>query len=310
MLMHSSSPDVSVCILTKNAGPRFLEVLASLEKQHIVIPWELLVIDSGSIDGTPDHVARYAARVHAIHPSEFGHGRTRNLAARLARGKLLVGLSQDATPVGPHWLEHMLAPFADPQVGAVFCRQEPRSDSSPMEEYFLRSWYPAHGGWRVVSHDSPTLTGAMLFSNAAAAYRRIAWEQKPFCETLVMSEDQQFARDLLAEGWRIVYVPEVSVLHSHHYTLSTAFRRNFDSGASLRTITTDRTSDWFGHGLFFLVREVRHVGRRAGPLAAGFTVLYEFVRFAGFAAGRHHLWFPKWLKPHLGLHRSWWIAQG
>ena len=54
----------------------------------------------------------------------------------------------------------------------------------------------------------------------------------PFVDDIVMSEDQAWARAVLLAGYRLVYEPRAAVRHSHHYTLRSAFRRFFDSGAS------------------------------------------------------------------------------
>ena len=58
----------------------------------------------------------------------------------------------------------------------------------------------------------------------------------PFDEDLIMSEDQQFSRDVIAAGHAVVYQPQSVVVHSHNYSLATCFRRYFDSVYSLTLI--------------------------------------------------------------------------
>ena len=70
-------------------------------------------------------------------------------------------------------------------------------------------------------------------SNVSAAARRDILLRFPFDEDLIMSEDQQFARDVMKAGYTVVYQPASVVLHSHRYSFVQAFQRYFDSVYSL-----------------------------------------------------------------------------
>ena len=90
------TPLASVLILTKNGGAAFEDTLRAVTNQSTSFPYDVLVVDSGSTDGTKEMARRYGVAVHAVEPGEFHHGHTRNLAAALCRGELLVFLTQDA----------------------------------------------------------------------------------------------------------------------------------------------------------------------------------------------------------------------
>src|SRR5947208_16482529 len=90
----------------------FLErVLDALATQETNLAWDVLVIDSGSTDGTVECVERrrngfpVALTVESIPPDAFDHGDTRNLLAARSRGDLLVLLTQDAIPSNSRWLQ-------------------------------------------------------------------------------------------------------------------------------------------------------------------------------------------------------------
>jgi len=108
----SSKPDISIVLLTKNGGNLFRECLKMVFRQDTTRQFEVIVIDSGSIDNTLEIASRYPTRLYTIEPWEFLHGRTRNLGADLADGDFVVYLTQDAMPTSPH-----LARKVDRQLG-------------------------------------------------------------------------------------------------------------------------------------------------------------------------------------------------
>jgi rhamnosyltransferase len=306
-----AEPALSVILLTRNAGQRFSRVLEGLFACRGVEEAEILMVDSGSTDGTVERAARYPdLRVHSIPPAEFGHGRTRNLAAGMARGEVLVLLVQDAVPADAGLLESLRAPLAeDPAVGAVFARQVARPQANPVERYFLASTYP---GVRQVREALPrAATGRtpirrIFFSNVCSALRREVWRAIPFDERLIMSEDQLWARQALAAGHRIVYEPAAVVEHSHNYRLGELFRRNFDSGFSLRGIADDSAADLVRYEASHLAAGVRYLLRSGAVGWIPYLLLYEAVRAAGFLCGGRALWFPRTLRRRLSLHSYFW----
>ena len=128
-------PSVSVLLVTKN-GERYLaETLQCIRLQQGRFRLaEIIAVDSGSRDQTLAILESHAVRVIRIPPHEFGHGKTRNLAAAHAQSDYLVFLTQDATPANTEWLEKTLAPLqADPSIAGAYSRHLPRPDCHPME---------------------------------------------------------------------------------------------------------------------------------------------------------------------------------
>ena len=122
-----TNPLATVFIPTYN-GEEYLEQLLTQVFDQINVTFEVLIIDSGSKDSTLDIIKRFPkVQLHQIPNSEFGHGKTRNLAARMAKGEFIVYLSQDAVPAHNRWLEFMIEPFyMSPAVAGVVGKQEPR----------------------------------------------------------------------------------------------------------------------------------------------------------------------------------------
>src|SRR5207245_2022000 len=73
---------------------------------------------------------RFPVRIEQIPPEAFHYARTRNYAASLGTGRIIVNLAGDAAPASDTWLCKMLTNFDDPKVGAVYGRQLPRPESA------------------------------------------------------------------------------------------------------------------------------------------------------------------------------------
>lgn len=237
---------VTVAILTFNGEDHLERILQSVEQQEMDSEIEILVIDSGSSDSTLDILARHkSVRLHQIPNEEFGHGKTRNLAAELARGEFVAYLTHDAVPIGPHWLREMLGPFAiSPSIVAVVGKQVPRPGCFPLLKYEIDGVFRGLGGdlgVTVVEHpaDAPLdglLDARAFYSDVNSIARReflvstIPYRDVPY------AEDQLFGRDLLLAGWRKAYAPLGAVEHSNDLSLAEYERRIFDETVGLRDI--------------------------------------------------------------------------
>lgn len=278
----------SIIVLTKN-GERYLRsLLEALYCQKGIERAEVIVIDSGSSDDTLAIVRAFpGVRLVEIPPGEFGHGKTRNLGARLARGEFLIYLPQDATPVGSDWLASLLHAFGDATVVGVYGRQVARADASPMESFFLARTYHARPEKRSLGkHDSVSLTRC-FFSTVSGAVRASIWAEHSFREDIIMSEDQAWASDVMRTGHSVAYVPQAAVLHSHQYGVGDIFRRNFDSGYSIHQIFNGETGIGLSGTLRGLVEEGRFVVGRSGLPGLLGLVPYELARHFGFWLGLH-----------------------
>jgi rhamnosyltransferase len=228
-------PTASVAIPVFNGGPLLAEVLEAVAAQQVDRPVELVVIDSGSTDGSADLARRRGARVHEIPNAEFNHGDTRNALMELATGDHVAFLTQDSVPAGPGWLAALLHgfTFAD-DVALVFGPHRPRDTSSPMVRRELLELF-ARFGPEQVDRDAAAGGRAAFFSSANGAVARWAWERVPF-RRAGYAEDMVLARDMLAAGLAKAYVPDAAVVHSHDLPPLKAFRRYFDDFRALAQV--------------------------------------------------------------------------
>jgi len=233
---------VTVIIPTLNGEPYLREVLKAVEAQDYPGEVEVLVIDSGSTDGTLDILADFPdTRVEHIDKASFGHGRTRNWGAQLATGHYVAFLTQDATPAGPSWLSRLVEPLEiSDDVWGVFGAQIPRKHCPPLQKYEILGAFAASGTGIGVTvqaeHWTPAeaLDRAAFYSDVNAATRReILADVLPYRD-VPYGEDQFFGRDVLSAGKFKAYAPLAAVIHSNDISLRNYARRIFDEGLALR----------------------------------------------------------------------------
>jgi rhamnosyltransferase len=278
-------PFASVLIPTRNPGPAMRDVLEAIFKQQVDFGFEVIVVDSTSRDSDVQLMRNFPVHLQQIRRSEFGHGRTRNLLATLAHGKVLLYLSQDAEPAGPNWMRTLIEPLADPVVAGCYAQQIPRANADPMIRFFLARTYGSQPARRRVSHGEAVGIDEIFFSNVSCAVRRDVWQRFPFRDNVIMSEDQYWAYDVLRAGYEVVYHPAAQVLHSHNYSLRTLFRRNWDSGASLRGLIADAPVAIARRGLTYVGGQTAFLVRHRRAHWLPYMLVYEATKALGFSMG-------------------------
>jgi rhamnosyltransferase len=297
---------VSVVIPTLNAAPYLAGLLDGIFSQQPLAPAEVVLVDSLSTDDTA-RIAAADPRVRLVPIADFSHGRARNVGAREAKGEIVVLLTQDAVPADRTWLANLLAPFDDAQVVAAYSRQIPRPDANPMERFFLMKRFPPGPPVkRAGAGPAPLTLEDVFFSNVSAAIRREVLLGYPFDEGLIMSEDQQFSRDVIAAGMAVVYQPQSVVVHSHNYSLATCFRRYFDSVYSLTQIfPRHKLGRTAAMGAGYVAQEVWYMLRNH-PLSLPHYLMYNLAKIGGALAAHVAELLPRWLLRKLSLHRYHW----
>jgi glycosyltransferase involved in cell wall biosynthesis len=119
-------PIVSVIIPTRNRAAMLREAIESVRAQTYAA-WELIVIDDGSTDETPQVVealARGDARIRVMRQAQRGVSAARNAGIRAARGRYVAFLDDDDLFLPPKLAAQVDALERDPTLGFVYSQTE------------------------------------------------------------------------------------------------------------------------------------------------------------------------------------------
>lgn len=212
---------LTIVIPTLNGLAWLHDSIHTFLQQDYAGPWDILVIDSGSTDGTVEFLMQFErVQVHQIPPESFGHGTTRNLAVSMAKGDLVLMTVQDASPRTEDWLTSMVHALDSHGLDGVCGGQTvpPRPDTNPLlwnrhltddarVEVFTGEDY----------HRASPMEKMHMCSwdNVNALYKKTALEAQPF-QPVRFGEDMTWARDWLEQGGKIGYARKLKVWHYHH----------------------------------------------------------------------------------------------
>lgn len=229
-----ADPFVSIIMRSFNEGWALRDTLPAIRAQEYR-NWELIVIDSGSTDGSVEMI-RQANPAHFIQikPHEYNPARVMNHGMELARSDFGLFINADATPQGSNWLRPLVTALQDPQAAAVFGKQIPRPDCQAVFAHDYERCFGAHRESTRWDH---------FFSMVSSGLRKDVWAKRGFLEKMQYSEDDEYTRWCVAQGYKVVYVPESVVMHSHNYTPAQAYKRSFGEAKALAAVWNGSQGD-------------------------------------------------------------------
>jgi glycosyltransferase involved in cell wall biosynthesis len=201
-------PAVSIVIPTRNRADYLAVALASLQRQQFDEAYEVLVVDDGSADGTPDVVA--LAGAWCVRTQPRGANAARNTGIRMTAAPLIAFLDDDVD-APPGWLRAIREgadrhPEADAFGGPIRARFEGLAPLSCGRED------PPITTLDLGAHD----TEADMVWGANLAIRREAFERLGlFDETLSAGDgdEEDWLLALKAAGGRIIYLAGAGLDH-------------------------------------------------------------------------------------------------
>jgi glycosyltransferase involved in cell wall biosynthesis len=231
---HPMEKGVTIIIPTLNGGSIFPQCLAAIKGQENADPLQLIVVDSGSTDGTVERARKAGALVKRIERKTFHHARTRNEALALAAHENIVFTVQDAIPCSKTWLLNLVQALNHRGAAAAYTAQIPHDHATPYARFETESVAYARANTQVLGNiHSMEMFQKMPYDNAyrligldnvCAIYRKEVLEKTPFPD-VEFAEDLAWALKISLLGYRITYLPHIQVRHSHNRSPDYGFRR-------------------------------------------------------------------------------------
>jgi glycosyltransferase involved in cell wall biosynthesis len=141
-----SDPEVSAVIPAKNEAENLPDLVAEIHAALAGRDYEIVVVDDGSTDDTPQVLARLSGSddrlVYARHPGSLGRSAAVHTATRMARGRRIVTLDGDGQN-DPIYIPILADRLDDPGVGLVARPQGHRGQADGLTYRQFRASSPA-----------------------------------------------------------------------------------------------------------------------------------------------------------------------
>ncbi len=235
------NPELTVIIPTRDRAATLIENLGRLAREGLGESAEVVVVDDGSVDETPEALERAAELPLELRvvrrEGAGGPGAARNQGIELARGSACLFLGDDtlAAPglVARHLEFHRRSP--DAESGLLGLIVPAPSAASPFAEWL----HEAGKQFAFASIAPGRPIPAELFNTANASVKRELLQRAGgFDERFgVGNDDVELGLRLGHAGLRLSYDPEAVAEHDHPTDLQATLRRMRANGRSYRLLT-------------------------------------------------------------------------
>lgn len=299
---------VDVIIPTYKPDERVVLLVKKLLKQSYPLrEIHLIDTDTGIF---PEELAQLSDNIKVTHiPKEkFDHGGTRHMGMLKSKAEIVVYMTQDALPANEYLIEEMVKPFAEKDIAVSYARQLPDQECKVIERYTRSFNYPKQS--RVKSIEDLDTLGIKTYfcSDVCAAYRKDVYESLGgFEEKTIFNEDMIMAAKIIQSGFKIAYIAEAKVIHSHNYSCMQQFRRNFDlavSQAEHPEIFENVKSE--SEGIRLVVDTARYLVKIKKPWLIFSLIIKSGFKFLGYRLGKNYRKLPEWLIAKCTMNPGYW----
>jgi len=214
----SKPPALSVIVPAYNVAQTLGECLAALLDQSVPrSEYEVIAVDDGSTDSTPEVVKRYGVRL--LSQLHQGPAAARNLGVSQASGEIVLFTDADCAPAR-EWIEEMVKPLAESDVVAVKGAYRTR------QKALLARFIQAEFEERYTLLERERYVD--FVDSHSAAYRKAEFlAAGGFDPDFMLSEDVDLSYKLSRQRHKMVFNPQAIVYHHHPEMLSVYFRAKF-----------------------------------------------------------------------------------
>jgi hypothetical protein len=217
--LNTKKNKVSICIPLYKATQNLNKLIPVLNRQRGV-DIQLVVVETKSKENISYILKTFKGEVvhKIISKEDFGHGKTRNLLAKLAKYPDIIFITQDALPTSDNFVFDMISAInTDSKIVASYCRHIAYQNHSlfiknDMEEHFdhIHNTFPAIVSYKDFNLDS----NAKFFSTNACAIKKSILIKYPFND-VNYGEDQLWSKLILNSGYKKVYL-KYSILYYYY----------------------------------------------------------------------------------------------
>lgn len=260
------------------------------------------------IYGTSFHEKYHNVEVVHLSKREFDHGRTRSEGVRRSQAPVFIMMTQDAVPADEFLVERLTAALDKEDVAAAYARQLAAENCNEVERYIREFNYPP-GRSEKSRKDLDRLGIKTYFcSNVCAAYRREIYDALGgFIKHTIFNEDMIYAAGAVKAGFKITYAGDAEVVHSHNYTCSQQFHRNFDLGVSQADhpeVFAGIPSE--GEGIQMVKKITEHLWKSGNSKLLPHLYINSLCKYAGFVLGKQYRHLPRKLIMKCTMNKEYW----
>lgn len=239
---------------------------------------------------------------------EFDHGMTRRKGVLKSDADVFVMMTQDAMPEDNMLIEHLLKALEQENVVCAYARQLPREDCSEAEKYMRFFNYPPESRVKSIADLNELGIKTFFCSNVCCAYKREIYDKVGgFVKQAIFNEDMLYAAKVLKEGYKIAYVAEARVIHSHNYTCKQQFQRNFDLGVSQADhpeVFAEVPSE--GEGIRSVKKTIKHLQKTGNNSKIPYVIMQSACKYIGYRLGKGYQHLPRKLVMKCTSNKEYW----
>ncbi len=209
-------PETSVVIRSFNEAEYIGEVLEAVESQKYQ-NFEIILVDSGSTDGTLEIAEEYVDQIKFVSPKNFTFGHSCNLGCEAASGEFVSFLSAHAIPTTDQWLGTMIENVREEDVAMTYSNQVGVEETMLSESRLFNELFPERS-----RRQTPPDYWA---NNASSVIKQELWEDHHFDEYLTGHEDIEWAKHFMDQGYVVVYESDACIYHIHDENWDQIFNR-------------------------------------------------------------------------------------
>jgi len=220
--MMINFPHVTVIVPVYNAEKTLVECIHSiLDLDYPKEKLELIFVNNASTDGTDNILKQYESEIKILYERKRGPAAARNKGLLNASCEIIAFTDSDCV-VDRYWLNHLLLPLQDEQIGIVGGKILAKRPCNKIEE-FEETIHDHHAAINIFNPPYViTMNWASRFS--------VLKEANFFNEVFIRCEDVDLSHRIYVAGYKIAYVPEAIVYHRNERTLSGLFREGYLHG--------------------------------------------------------------------------------